>query len=289
MKVRFIEVKLTGADGSVTDFLIDECNERGAVLLGLTKSAMAGAPLSSFCSTDERLTVLKLFARAMKQGFYEDEFSRLNADGHRTWLNRRLVRSGNGLALTLRDITESKKHQAELYRMANCDALTGLYNRHWMMRFLPGALERVAQNGKQMALLFVDLDNFKEVNNSLGHGAGDQLLVLAAQRFRELVRPLDQVVRLGGDEFTIILEGVGRGEIADIADRIITGFTMPFSLGQRQVDSVRASIGIAICPDDGVNVDMLVQHADSAMYLAKKAGKAHYRFYHAEAAGEAIA
>lgn len=276
-----------GANSGVSDFFIDECNTRGAKMLGRERADMLSSTLSQFCGPDNWPKVLTIFSNALETGFYEDQFRFVDTSQHISWLHRRLVRSGSGLALTLRDVTESKEHEAELYRLANCDALTGLYNRHWLMRFLPRALERSGQEKTLLALLFIDLDNFKEVNNSLGHNAGDQLLSLAAVRFRSIVRPKDHVVRLGGDEFTIILEDVCRDEIVNIADRIIGAFSEPFQLGNMKVDTVRASIGIAICPEDGTTIDTLVHHADSAMYVAKEAGKGIYRF-HASAASEKL-
>lgn len=270
------------ARGEPCDFFVDECNERGAALLGLRRTDVAGSKVSGFYKHQDRKTAINLFAYAMQKGFYEDAFSILDNLGQRRWLNRRLVKTESGLAVTLRDVSDAKRYEASLHQAANCDALTGLYNRHWLMEFFPDAFERMARHGQQMALLFVDLDNFKAVNNTLGHSVGDQLLVLAAKRFRSLVRPDDPVVRLGGDEFTILLENVSRSEIVEVVDRIIKGFMDPFDVGQSRIDTVRASIGIAVYPDDGTSPDALMQHADTAMYRVKEAGKAHYCFYSSE-------
>ena len=266
-------------NGDVIDFLVDECNDRGAGLFGLRRADVAGAKLSFFYGDHDRQRVINIFVTAMENGFLEDEFNSQDAAGHSRRFHRRLVRSRNGLAVTVRDISEAKRYEAGLHDAANRDALTGLNNRHWLMGFLPQAVERTRHNGQQMALFFIDLDNFKEVNNTLGHGAGDQLLMLAAQRFRTLVRPIDHVVRLGGDEFTIILENAGQVEIVEIAERIIDGFTKPFQLDSQTIGNIRASIGIAICPEDGTSADALLHRADTAMYGVKESGKAHYRFY----------
>ena len=269
------------AGGRSIDFVIAECNERGAAMLGHEKSAMTGKPISAFCHAREFPILLEKFLLAMDRGSLEDEFVRVDADGNRRVLYRHLIRSAQGIALTLRDISETKEHEAQLRAMANHDALTNAYNRHWFMANLPAALERAAYQQQPLALLFIDLDNFKEINNTYGHGAGDTLLVLACARFRELIRPQDRLVRLGGDEFTIILEQAGRSEIIDIADRIIDGISQPFIIDGISMNLVRASIGISVFPEDGTTIDTLVQHADDAMYEAKRAGKAHYRFYRA--------
>lgn len=268
-------------DGKSVDFVIAECNERGATMLGNKKSAMTGKPISAFCNAREFPLLLGKFLLAMDQGSLEDEFVRVDADGSRRVLYRHLIRSAQGIALTLRDISESKQHQVQLQAMANRDALTDAYNRHWFMSHLPAALDRAKQQQQPLALLFIDLDNFKEINNTYGHGAGDTLLVQACARFRELIRPQDCLVRLGGDEFTIILEQAGRSEIIDIADRIIDGISKPFYIDGISMNLVQASIGISVFPEDGTTVDTLVQHADDAMYEVKRAGKAHYRFYRA--------
>ena len=269
---------IDGAGESI-DFVIAECNERGAVMLGHKKTEMTGKLISSFCNAQEFPLLLQKFLLAMEQGSYEDEFVRVDADGYRRVLYRHLIRSAQGIALTLRDVSEIKQHEAQLHAMANRDALTNAFNRHWFMSNLPAALERASVQQKPVALLFIDLDNFKEINNTYGHGAGDTLLIRACERFREMIRPQDHVVRLGGDEFTIILEQAGRTEITDIADRIIDGLAQPFYIDDVPVNLVQASIGIAIFPEDGATVDTLVKHADDAMYDAKRAGKAHYRFY----------
>lgn len=265
--------------GKSIDFVIAECNERGATMLGNKKSEMTGKAISGFCSAREFPLLLEKFLLAMERGSYEDEFVQVDDSGTSRVLYRHLIRSAHGIALTLRDVSETRQHEAQLHAMANRDALTHAFNRHWFMTNLPLAMERASAQNKPLALLFIDLDNFKEINNTYGHGAGDSLLVMTCERFRELIRPQDHVVRLGGDEFTIILEQAGRAEIVDIADRIIDGLSRPFFIENVPVDLVRASIGISIFPEDGATVDTLVKHADDAMYAAKRAGKAHYRFY----------
>jgi diguanylate cyclase (GGDEF)-like protein len=272
----------------LTDFIIEDCNQRGADLVGYRRETMLGARGASLYTPSQMAALLQLFAAALDSGFFEDEFQRpATLPGTTSWVNRRLVRSGDGLALTLRDISQAKQHEADLRQLVNCDALTGLSNRYWLMQYLPRALERARQSQKNLALLFIDLDDFKAINNTLGHGAGDQLLRLAAQRFQLLVRPQDHVVRLAGDEFTIILEEVGRLEIVNISERIIAGFREPFEIDGRPVNTVHASIGIAIFPEDGDDTETLLKHADDAMYRAKHDGKGHYQFYRTVASAEA--
>ena len=270
---------ITDRSGKTIDFVISECNERGANMLGHNKSDMIGAIISSYSNSEKFPVLLSKFILALNQGSYQDEFVSRDADGTQHVLYRHLIRSAQGIALTLRDISETRQYEAQLQAMANSDALTKAFNRHWLMSNLPAALERAATLQEPLALLFIDLDNFKEINNIYGHTAGDALLVLTCARFRDLIRPQDQLVRWGGDEFAIVLEKIGRSEISHIANRIIEGISKPFNLGDVSTDLVGVSIGISVFPEDGVTVDTLVQHADDAMYEVKRSGKADYRFY----------
>lgn len=165
----------------------------------------------------------------------------------------------------------------QLYRQAHFDALTALPNR---LLFRDRLAQAVAGGGPQSgALLYVDLDHFKEVNDSVGHAAGDQLLTIVAQRLRSCVKEGDTVARLGGDEFTVILHAIGsREDAAGVAQRISAAVQMPVHLAGRD-HYVRASIGITVFPDDGSNIDELMRNADLAMYQAKDGGRSRAVFF----------
>lgn len=198
-------------------------------------------------------------------------------------MHRRLVRSGGALALTLRDISESKEHERQLMNMANADTLTALPNRNWLVNYLPLAVERASNIRGNLAVLFIDLDDFKNVNDTLGHAAGDELLKSAAVRVRALVRDSDHVVRLGGDEFTVVIEDVVQDEdVAKVAHHIVKSLEEPFTLGRLSGNRIRASIGVSVYPRDGSDGETLLKHADVAMYAAKAAGKGRVEFYHAQ-------
>ncbi|PUA17492.1 EAL domain-containing protein [Glaciimonas sp. PCH181] len=269
-------------DGTVIDFLIADCNEYGATLYGRAKSEMLGRRLSSIYTSPSYFEqLLQTYVAAMDASFYEDDFpvpteSPLNM----LWVHRKMMRSNAGLALTLRDISESKAHEQALLAMANSDALTALPNRHWLMDFLPFAINRARTSQTTLALLFVDLDDFKNVNDTMGHAAGDELLQAAAARLRSVIRPSDSVVRLGGDEFTIILENPENAVAVErVSERVISALKRPFLLGGRSSHVVCASIGISVFPKDGDDVETLLKHADIAMYAAKANGKASYQFF----------
>lgn len=172
---------------------------------------------------------------------------------------------------------ESTRMREKLIQMAQFDALTGLPNRALLRDRLAGALARAKRSSSHLLLLFLDLDRLKDVNDSLGHAAGDALLQQAGERLTARVRDSDTVARLGGDEFVLLLEARTAAEFSPDALRrkIASVFLEPFKLGEPpRLVTVRASIGMARFPEDGQDQDALMQHADSAMYKAKQAARA---------------
>ncbi len=271
---------LRDRQGNVTDFEVVDCNVRGAAFYGLTREQFVGAKSSALNTPEYFPLLMKTYCSAMESGYYEDELKIPPGSPIKVeWVHRRLVRSGTGLAITFRDISQIKAHERELSRMANEDALTGLPNRNWLRHYLPQALEEAQESDSMMALLFVDLDNFKNVNDSLGHTAGDELLHAAAMRLKAVVRPTDHVLRLGGDEFTVILQPVAHvDDAAAVATRVADAFRHPFELA-RGKSFIGASIGVSMFPRDGQDAEALLKNADIAMYQAKSEGKGNFRFY----------
>lgn len=268
--------------GDVIDFTITDCNEHGASLYGVMKGELLGRKLSSlYQNQDYFQQLMRTYVSTMNTGFYEDDF-RIPPQSplKMTWLHRKMMRSNTGLVLTLRDISDSKAHEAELSNMANSDALTALPNRHWLMGFLPQAIENARASHHKLALLFVDLDDFKNINDTMGHAAGDELLQAAAARLRSVIRPADNVVRLGGDEFTVILERPENvATVERVSERIIAALRQPFMLDDSSSHVVQASVGISLFPQDGEDAATLLKHADIAMYAAKANGKGSYQFF----------
>jgi len=177
------------------------------------------------------------------------------------------------------DITEHKLAEERIQRVAHHDSLTGLPNRLLFNDRLTQAISLAKRDSRQFALLYLDLDKFKPVNDSQGHAAGDELLQSVAARIRRQVRESDTVARVGGDEFAVILPDIARrGEAETVATKIISAVASPFRLGsQKQSVGIGASIGIALYPADGRDADALIKAADAAMYSAKQAGSG-FRF-----------
>lgn len=277
----FYMLRPLSRQGQLIDVQIEDCNERAAWLLNMSREELLGARASEMLARGHRIDLIGLCRKAIAHGQYEDEF-RVPAGWMRAaWVFRRAMHFGSGIALTMRDISDAKAHEQALSDLANIDALTRLPNRHWLMSFLPRSVERAAPGAEPLAVLFIDLDNFKTVNDTLGHEAGDELLQQAAQRIRRAVRASDHVARLGGDEFTVVLEKFDEdGDVAQVAGAIVKALGMPFSLTAGGGHLVNASIGISVFPRDGRDPELLLKHADVAMYAAKAAGKGRYEFYH---------
>mgnify|MGYP000338319851 FL=1 len=177
------------------------------------------------------------------------------------------------------DITEKKLAEEKIWKQANFDALTNLPNRNMFADRLKHDIKISHRSTKPLALLFLDLDHFKEVNDALGHDKGDLLLIEAAKRINECVRESDTVSRLGGDEFTVILTELDDTlHIERIAQDIIDALSLPFTLGMEEA-YVSVSIGIALYPNDTSKIDTLIKYADQAMYLAKDNGRNQFSFF----------
>jgi diguanylate cyclase (GGDEF)-like protein len=181
-----------------------------------------------------------------------------------------------------RDIEERKQVERSIRHMAHHDSLTQLPNRALFRDRLTHAMAQADRYQQKLAIMFLDLDRFKAINDTLGHSVGDQLLRIAGERLRTCVRDCDTVARLGGDEFTVIVEDVADSQTAAVvAQKIIDTFAQPFNLHGHEV-FVTTSIGITVYPDDGEQVDSLLRNADTAMYRAKGCGRNNYQFYVAD-------
>ena len=191
----------------------------------------------------------------------------------------------HGIVLNARDVTERVRLEEQLTREAFHDGLTGLANRALFRDRLDQALARSTRSQDVLAVLFVDLDGFKGVNDSLGHDAGDQLLVGVAQRLDDVTRPSDTLARLGGDEFALLLEGANEAPAVAVAERLLARLSEPTQIAGREL-SLGASVGIALHPGGAGDSEDLIRHADVAMYAAKEAGRGRYEVFHYDMARE---
>ncbi|PPE74610.1 bifunctional diguanylate cyclase/phosphodiesterase [Solimonas fluminis] len=230
----------------------------------------------------------KVWDAIRSQGFWQGEMwnRRKNGEIFPEWQTISAVHDAAGKLVnyvgSFSDISRIKQSEAQLEHLAHHDALTGLPNRLVLRSKLDEALVRGRRSGHSGALLMMDLDRFKNVNDSLGHAAGDELLTFAAQRLRAALRESDLLVRQGGDEFVVLLEGLGQAEdAARVARSLIECIGQPFLLSGGHQAYVGLSIGISLFPADGDSAGDVIKHADSALYEAKAAGRGTYRFYNA--------
>jgi diguanylate cyclase (GGDEF)-like protein/PAS domain S-box-containing protein len=210
---------------------------------------------------------------------YETEY--LSRDGTRYWGlfgAAKLDGQPNEIAFIV-DITERKRLEEEITHMAHHDVLTGLPNRRLFLELIRLKIAEARRNRTKTGLLFLDLDRFKEVNDTLGHEAGDQLLRTVAERLRGTIRDSDAVARIGGDEFSILLAGITRPEdITEIAQKILEAFRKKCVIDGHEF-TITASMGISVCPDDGDTIESLFRYSDIALYHAKNRGRDTFEFY----------
>jgi diguanylate cyclase (GGDEF)-like protein/PAS domain S-box-containing protein len=232
---------------------------------------------------DEFIELIK--ARGVVSGF-ESQVYRKNGDV--IWIseNARVVRDDAGRLIcyegTVEDVTERKLYQTRIEQQANYDTLTGLANRSLLNDRLAQAIRAANSYGTRLAVVFVDLDRFKYMNDSLGHHVGDELLRAMAERLKATIRDGDTVARLGGDEFVLLINGHGDPEtVATVLERMLLDISQPWTIAQGDFN-VTCSIGVALYPDDGTTAEVLLKHADSAMYRAKEKGRNNFQFFTAE-------
>ena len=218
-------------------------------------------------------------------GEYEQVYRIVRPDGEIRWIQDRgfLLPGRDGAPTRIAgiavDITDRKASEEQLAELAYFDPLTRLPNRTLFYDRLAQSLALARRNNWILAVLFVDLDHFKRVNDTAGHHTGDELLKEIARRLSTCIRSEDTVARLSGDEFGIVLSKVSTaGDATRVAEKVMTKLSTGVSIGKQEF-SVTASIGIAVYPDDGTDDHALMKHADAAMYTAKQDGRSTYRFY----------
>ncbi len=275
---------LRDKNDAIVDFELVDCNERGAVFYGTTKAELVGAKLSTFHPVPYFSELMYAFRSAMESGFFEEDEVEVPQDSKLkiAWARRKLVRSGTGLAVTVEDISERKRAEELLNHLAYHDVLTDLPNRALLHDRLEQAMIEADRQRRLVVVMFMDLDRFKNINDTLGHRTGDALLKIVADRLRSGVRLGDTISRLGGDEFVLVLANVAHvDDVAHVAQKIVDQFVSPFNIGEREL-FVTPSIGITIYPLDSTDAESLLKNADAAMYHAKESGRNTFQFYTAE-------
>lgn len=268
------------------DGLIRFVNRKAAAVSGYSDEELTGRPFVDFVHPDDRELVSMRHQIGMRgdpgQGLIYP-FRIIRRDETTVWVEINPVSitwEGNPATLNLlSDITERKRAEKTIMHLAYHDALTGLPNRMLFNDRLAVALTQAERNQTRLALMLLDLDHFKEVNDTFGHNVGDELLRRTGERIRELLRRADTVARIGGDEFMLLLPEITRAEdTSEIAEKVLSVVCRPIRLDGKAMN-VSASVGTAVYPDDAGNAESLMRNVDQAMYRAKENGGARHQSY----------
>ncbi|MBC7752401.1 MAG: diguanylate cyclase [Candidatus Saccharibacteria bacterium] len=272
--------------------LIEYANPKLLMLIDHDWSDVIGQPCASLLNeniSEERWEGLNYGHE------WRGEFRILRRDGSSFWALVSLAAMFNenhqiiNVVGNIADVSLQKESEEVINRLAFYDSLTELPNRRSLIESLPKFLDQAIQNGKMIAVCYLDLDRFKDVNDTLGHAVGDSLLLTAAQRLQSVLRKDDFVARLGGDEFALIISNLDSVDGAVVvAHKIIERMTSPFKLEGREL-IVTASMGVAFFPEHGINADRLLKCADIALYLAKDAGRNNFKVFSEEQEGTGLA
>lgn len=263
-----------------------EVNQRACEMFGFQRSELIGQPLSILSGEElpyTREEAMRRTTKALYEGPQTFDWRCKTKDQRLFWaeISIRFARFGerNVVLATLRDITERRRTQAHIQQMARHDTLTGLPNRAVFMESVGREGARASREGGQFAVVYLDLDHFKDVNDTLGHPAGDELLRAVANRLRFAVRQSDIVARFGGDEFAVLAADIhGSVDAAALGDKVLKAFEAPFPIQGNQIRS-GCSMGIAVSDREGTDPEALMSHADVALYRAKSEGRGTYRFF----------
>jgi len=258
-------------------------------IAGCPREKLLGANYKQFSDEEMSYKVFKAFNKVFKTGNPTEGFDWqiIREDGSKRYIEASVLLKRNeahepiGFKGIIRDITERKRIEQELNYLATHDSLTGLPNRVLFGQLLNHSIQSAHRNKEQLAVLFIDLDRFKTINDSLGHEAGDRLLKEIASRLKNTLRTVDIISRMGGDEFVIMMEDVSAlHQVESLAHKILATVMKPLILMGEEC-RITASIGISVYPKDGEDEQTLIKNADIAMYFAKEEGKNNYQFYSA--------
>ncbi len=275
-------IMIMGADHRIIDV-----NQAFSTVTGYDASATAGHLLRDFLTAEQfdAQACDLLWERVDTDGSWQGEvwYRRRDGEVFPAWQNLSAVKNAQGEPIryigVFTDISEKKASEERIHHLAHYDLLTNLPNRVLLQDRLQNALERMRRGGSRLGVLFLDLDRFKNVNDSLGHPVGDRLLQVVAHRLNTVVRDQDTVARLGGDEFLLILEELNDPQHAGVvARKVLEVLSEPVRVEQHDI-YIGASIGISVFPGDGSDAEALIKNADTAMYQAKELGRNNYQFY----------
>jgi diguanylate cyclase (GGDEF)-like protein/PAS domain S-box-containing protein len=286
LAAKVMESALEGIFITDSKFNITAVNPSFKDITGLPYAEVKGRNPAIMAAGHYDIEIYRQVLDAVKLGrIWQGEIKnrRKNGEAYITWMNISAIKDNDGNITNyvgvFTDITQRKLTEDHLKRAANYDMLTDLPNKSLFRELLGHSLEQAKRDRKKLAVMFLDIDNFKPVNDTYGHDIGDLLLHEVAQRLKECVRQSDIVSRLSGDEFAVILGQIGDiSNAVFIAQKILLDCSHPFYLAGNEIKA-GISIGISLYPENGADAEALLKNADEAMYLAKNSGKNNYRFF----------
>jgi diguanylate cyclase (GGDEF)-like protein len=268
------------ATGAITDFRFAYINPNAERRLGVPRESLYGKVLTEVRPFMIRSGLIHEYREVVRSGvpytcevFIDDDMI------SNTWLNVQVIKLGNGIAITSRDVTEHRRRTDHVHYLAHHDHLTGLANRTLLHERLRQAIARAAEDRHKVAVFLIDLDDFKRINDLLGHMDGDFLLATVGQRLLSSVRESDTVARMGGDEFVIVMPDFhALDDVRSCGQQIIRNAAQPISIGDHELH-LTLSVGVAIYPEGGTTAEELLRNADTAMYSVKDSGRNSLRLF----------
>lgn len=268
------------ASGSIVDFRFSYINPNAERRLGVPRETLYGKVLTEVRPFMIQSGLIHQYREVVRTGipytcevFIDDDMIK------GTWLNVQVIRLGDGIAITSRDVTEHRRRSDHAHYLAHHDHLTGLANRTLLHERLRAAILRATERGRKIAVFLVDIDYFKQINDTLGHADGDVLLTAVGQRLLSSVRDSDTVARMGGDEFVVVMpEFRSIQHVESCIEQMIRSASRPIEIGGRKI-SLTLSAGVSIFPEDGCTAEDLLRNADAAMYMVKDSGRNSFRVF----------
>lgn len=271
---------IADSSGAIVDFQFTYINPNAERRLGVPRESLYGKVLTEVRPFMIRSGLIHAYREVVRTGiphtcevFIDDDMIK------GTWLNVQVVRLGSGIAITSRDVTEHRLRSDHVNYLAHHDHLTGLANRTLLYERLRQAIGRAQERDEKIAVFVIDIDNFKQINDSLGHADGDVLLATVGQRLLSSVRETDTVARMGGDEFVVVMpEFRSRQDVDRCAGQMIRNASQLVEVGERKI-RLTLSIGASLFPENGRTAEELLRAADAAMYAVKDSGRNSFCVY----------
>ena len=276
----FICQALRGPSGEIEDFVFTYMNSNVEKLTSIPRNLMLGGMMCELMPQNRESGFFERYKQVVTTGApFVSEYQLQPGNGNSPWLRIQAVKLKDGIAITASDISERKRNEQRITHQAQHDALTGLPNRNLLDDRINQSIAFAKRENFKVGILLIDLDAFKQINDTFGHAVGDEVLRTVAQRLKEVMRASDSIVRIGGDEFVAVVPWIHQiQELIGVVNKIIDTFRPPIAIGLHSI-VITCSIGISVYPDSAIKTKDLLDRADVAMYASKHAGRNQYNFF----------